>query len=159
MGANPTVKKLEMENNILKQRISSLERELEELRFDVLAPADTSALDHAQKQWQHYQQAYEHLSAAVAVVIPQQLQRTRVTESGSINPEQLAHKIKVKLDMLTADNHELLQMCAALTKSSLMAEVALLQRQVATASQSLVLSPDGSQLQLSTSADGTQKAF
>lgn len=159
IGTNPAVKQLEMENNVLKQKISSLERELEDLKFDVLAPVDTSALDHAQKQWHHYQQAYEHLLAAVAVVTPQKVQRSRITEVGSVSPEQLAHKVKVKLDMLTADNHELLQICAALTKSSLMAEVALLRRQLATTSQSMVLSPDGSQLQLSASADGAQKAF
>lgn len=83
-------------------------------------------LDTATKQWHHYQQAYELVMAAIQVTNPQMAHHPL----GTVSEEQLAHKIKCKLDILTAQNRELLQMCAILNKLSLITEIALLRAAV-----------------------------
>lgn len=132
--ADLAIAKLELENTVLKQRIASLEQQLAEVAIEV-NPITITLANQDTNEGQ-YQQLYEQLIAALAVITPNQVPRSRIINSGSISPDQLAHKIKCKLDMLTQDNGELLQMCAALNKSSLMVEVALLRNQLLTASPS-----------------------
>lgn len=127
-------RKTELENTVLKQRVADLEQEIETMQLDAALPngamsgrtAMKAELDTATKQWHHYQQAYELVMAAIQVTNPQMAHHPL----GTVSEEQLAHKIKCKLDILTAQNRELLQMCAILNKLSLITEIALLRAAV-----------------------------